>query len=250
MKKGWIRLYRKIQDSDIWVSGNEPFDRRSAWIDLLLMANHEDKTMLFDYNQIVVKRGQILTSVRELGSRWKWGKDRVLKYLRMLESIKMVTKDSNNKRTLLTIEKYDDFQCLQDTDEDTGKDTEQTQVRTQNRHGSATNKNIKNEKNEKKEKNIRNIIPPSVEMVREYCESRNNSVDPETFCDFYTSKDWYIGKDKMKDWQASVRTWEKDNRGRKVQSSKTPADPKDNTKIHNFKEREYDYDELMKSITQ
>jgi len=45
--------------------------------------------------------------------------------------------------------------------------------------------------------------------ISQYCQQRENSVDPETFFDFYTSKGWMVGKNKMKDWKASVRTWEK-----------------------------------------
>lgn len=51
--------------------------------------------------------------------------------------------------------------------------------------------------------------PPTVEQVREYCEDRSNGIDPETFVDHYTAKGWMIGKNKMKDWKASVRTWER-----------------------------------------
>ena len=51
--------------------------------------------------------------------------------------------------------------------------------------------------------------PPTVDEVRAYCQERGNSVDPEQFIDFYTSKGWIVGKNKMKDWKASVRTWEK-----------------------------------------
>jgi hypothetical protein len=60
----------------------------------------------------------------------------------------------------------------------------------------------------------RTFCPPSVDEVRAYCLERGNSVDPEQFVDFYTSKGWKVGKDKMKDWKACVRTWEKrkDNR--------------------------------------
>ena len=54
------------------------------------------------------------------------------------------------------------------------------------------------------------FTPPSVEEVRNYCRERQNNVDPENFVDFYTSKNWMVGKTKMKDWKASVRTWEKD----------------------------------------
>ena len=73
----------------------------------------------------------------------------------------------------------------------------------------------------KKEKDISNDIskksfaPPTVDEVREYCRSRNNFVDPERFVDFYSAKGWMVGKNKMKDWKAAVRTWER-NDGRKA----------------------------------
>lgn len=50
---------------------------------------------------------------------------------------------------------------------------------------------------------------PTLEEIREYCISRGNNVDPEQFYDFYESKGWIVGKSTMKDWRASVRTWEK-----------------------------------------
>lgn len=115
MKEGWILLHRKIQDNRIWTD-KEPYDKRSAWIDLLMMANHADKNIIVDYKLVMVKRGQIYTSVRKLAERWGWSKDRALKYLRLLETLQMITKDSTNQRTLLTIENYDIYQNVQDTD--------------------------------------------------------------------------------------------------------------------------------------
>lgn len=55
------------------------------------------------------------------------------------------------------------------------------------------------------------FVKPSLEEVREYCLERKNNVNPEKFIDFYEAKDWYIGKNKMKDWKAAVRTWERGN---------------------------------------
>ena len=49
---------------------------------------------------------------------------------------------------------------------------------------------------------------PTVEEVEAYCMERNNNVDAQSFCDFYESKGWKVGAVKMKDWKASVRTWE------------------------------------------
>lgn len=53
------------------------------------------------------------------------------------------------------------------------------------------------------------FVPPTVEEVAAYCRERNNRIDPQTFVDFYASKGWVVGKSKMKDWKAAVRTWEK-----------------------------------------
>ena len=52
------------------------------------------------------------------------------------------------------------------------------------------------------------FVPPTVDEVRDYCQERGNSVDPQRFVDYYSSNGWMVGKSKMKDWKAAVRTWE------------------------------------------
>ncbi len=59
----------------------------------------------------------------------------------------------------------------------------------------------------------KNFSPPTVEEVQAYCKERNNHVNSRRFVDFYSSKGWMIGKNKMKDWRAAVRTWEQNSRG-------------------------------------
>ena len=90
--------------------------------------------------------------------------------------------------------------------------------------------------------NNRAFSKPTVEEVRAYCEERHNSVDAETFVDFYESKGWLVGKNKMKDWKAAVRTWEKSRKESNVKAE-------NNKKIHNYSEREYDFDALMQEVT-
>lgn len=72
-----------------------------------------------------------------------------------------------------------------------------------------TNNNINTKKEIYKEKRFKK---PTLEEVKEYCKERKNNVDPERFINFYESKDWYIGKNKMKDWKACIRTWERNNK--------------------------------------
>lgn len=65
----------------------------------------------------------------------------------------------------------------------------------------------------------RKMIPPPFEMVKAYCESRASGIDAQHFYDFYESKGWRVGNERMKDWQAAVRTWE----GRSKPSRKNDA---------------------------
>ena len=68
------------------------------------------------------------------------------------------------------------------------------------------------DKNNIKENTKRKVFKkPTLEEVQEYCKERNNNIDPNNFIDFYESKDWYVGSNKMKDWKACIRTWEKRN---------------------------------------
>ena len=68
------------------------------------------------------------------------------------------------------------------------------------------------------------FIKPTVLQVRQYCQERGNAVDAQRFCDFYESKGWKVGNTPMKDWQACVRTWERDDANRPNKSP--PCDNK------------------------
>lgn len=62
----------------------------------------------------------------------------------------------------------------------------------------------------KERKVVWGFTPPTLSEVQAYCQERKNFVDPQRWHDFYSAKGWMVGKNKMKDWQAAVRTWEKD----------------------------------------
>ena len=65
---------------------------------------------------------------------------------------------------------------------------------------------------------------PTVDEIAAYCSERKNNVDPQAFFDFYESKGWRVGNQAMKDWRASVRTWERRERPRKPQADKPSGD--------------------------
>ena len=165
MHDGWNRLYRKIQECGER-EDKEPFDKRSAWIDLLLTANHADAKLLFNGELITVQRGQILTSVRKLSVKWKWSVNKVYRFLKLLESDKMLQKESNKDRTLLTIVNYSVYQGGEYTNEYTNGNSDgytdgstneyksETPTDTPSEHKQECNndKNVKNVNNNMREK--------------------------------------------------------------------------------------------------
>lgn len=69
-----------------------------------------------------------------------------------------------------------------------------------------------------KEKKRKRFSPPSVDEVMAYCQERKNRIDPEAFVDYYTANGWVQGKGKpIKDWKATVRTWERRDSQKKQQ---------------------------------
>jgi len=66
-----------------------------------------------------------------------------------------------------------------------------------------------NRENNKQNNKVYRFVPPTIEEVAAYCRERNNGIDAEQFVDFYSSKGWKVGNNKMQDWKAAVRTWER-----------------------------------------
>lgn len=252
-KKGWICVHRSIQDSLIW-DNDEPFDKRSAWIDLLLLANHEDREIMFDSHVKTIKRGQLLTSVRKLSEKWSWSEKRTLKFLRLLEEAQMISRNSDNRATLLTVLNYAKYQDLMAFE---GK-----QQGVQRKHSGNTPdctldctpdgtpvaqttiyNNYNNDNNNKR----RIFAPPSLIDVRDYCLERENNIDPEQFIAYYESNGWKVGKSPMKDWKAAIRNWEQ--RQKNDPKPKTEPKPQPRTMMHQMETRtDYDMKELERML--
>lgn len=145
--QGWIKLHRNIQANWIWTE--KPFDKRSAWIDILLMANHKDNKFLLGNELVEVEAGSFITSEIKLMERWGWSKSKVRNFLKVLENDSMIVKKTDHKKTTLTVVKYRDYQ-VSETTEEPQKDHEKTTKEPQK----DTNKNDKNDNNEKNDNNL------------------------------------------------------------------------------------------------
>jgi len=70
----------------------------------------------------------------------------------------------------------------------------------------------------KQAKKSKRFKKPTLDELEHYCIERQNKVDIQKFFNFYESNGWKVGKNPMKDWRASVRTWESNSFDDKKQS--------------------------------
>ncbi len=195
--KGWIKLHRSLSDNPLWTC--EVFTRGQAWVDLLLLANHKNNFFYKRNVKVEAKRGQVAWSELALSNRWGWSRSKVRKFIKDLEKEQQVKQQKSTVTQIITILNYDKYQ-----------EKEQKEVQQQNNRETLTRIN----KNEIKDKG--GFTPPTLEQVKQYCTRRKNNVDVERWHNFYTAKNWMIGKNKMKDWKAAVRTWEENSVERRV----------------------------------
>ena len=129
MQGGWIKINREIVNHWLWSDA----ERLKWWLDLLFLANWDDKKVLHDSHLFTLKRGQIIASVAFLCERWEKSNKTVVKYLQMLESEKMIKREVVHRQTpIITICNYELYQ-----------DNVQTQVQTQVQIQVQTNKESK-----------------------------------------------------------------------------------------------------------
>jgi len=136
VERGYIKLYRKVEDSAVW-SEPEAFDFRSAWVDLLLRANHRKRRALFRGRTIVIERGQVWTSEKKLADRWRWHRKRVRRFLRVLELEQALEQVSGQHGTIITICNYETYQGAIGKQE---QDVEQVPEQAWNRSGTRLKK--------------------------------------------------------------------------------------------------------------
>lgn len=144
--------------------------------------------------------------------------------LRQAGRIEFTTRPGNQSTVYRIIPFAFHFGTQSDTQADTQTDTQAvTQADTLSDTQSGTqadtiprldktrldNRKESKPKKETKPKKESATIPPTADMVMAYCEKRNNGIDAQHFIDFYDARGWMIGKTKMKDWQAAIRTWER-----------------------------------------
>lgn len=111
MVNGWFIIARSLLEHWIWLD-KEPFCRRAAWIDLIALANHTDSKQMIRGKVVETKRGEVNRSIRWLAERWHWSRSKVERFLKLLEKEGMLSHETRQNETVLTICNYCDWQDM------------------------------------------------------------------------------------------------------------------------------------------
>ncbi|MCI8362241.1 MAG: hypothetical protein HFJ41_03780 [Clostridia bacterium] len=127
----WLKLYRKLLKSPIF----ENEKALKIWIWCLLKATHIEREQLVGQQIVHLEKGQFIFGRNKASEELKMTESTIYKYIKLLEKLQMISINSNNKFSIVTIEKWEDYQDKKQ--EDNNKITTEEQQ-------SNTNKNVKN----------------------------------------------------------------------------------------------------------
>lgn len=164
--EGWIKLYRKFLNWE-WYEDN---NTKIVFLHLLLTANHVDKK----WKGITIKRGERLTSINNLSEEIHLKNQQTRTALNKLKSTNEITTKSTNKYTLITIEKYNDYQVNDNKD---NKQNNKQITNEQQTNNNQNNKRVTTTKERKEDKNVKNKIKEK-EIKRKRVVELYNSTTP------------------------------------------------------------------------
>ena len=209
-RRTWVKIY-----VDKWLRGTlreETASTRGIWIDILTLAGD---SAFGDVGEIKLGTNVGMTDEQISKILFINLKEWLTTKQRLIETERIKIK-KNNTIMILNWDKYQSEyqrQKAQSPKNHKKKDNVYPKVRQKVRGD--RERDIEGDRDIDKNilsKDNRNFKKPSIKEIRQYCIDRKNTIDPEQFFDFYESKGWMVGKNKMKDWKACVRTWEKNSK--------------------------------------
>jgi hypothetical protein len=153
--EGFIKLHRQIMDNELYFM--EKFNKKDAWIDLLLLANHKPATLFIRGIEINLNAGELCWSQLSLSKRWKWSDKTVKKYLEFLRSRNMIEFRGGRVTTVISIINWSKYQISTEQNQPIKSisnltffdyDSEQFTEQLPN--------NLRTDKNDKNVKNVKN----------------------------------------------------------------------------------------------
>ncbi len=192
-------------------SNDERREFKGVWIPAYIWLDNDlswtEKLLLVEIDSLA-KNGECFASNKYFAEFFSLSKDRVSRVVSSLRDkgyveVKVFYKEGSRqveKRVIAPIgyRRIHLEGIGENTNTPIGENTEDINTSISN----TTNKTIEGVEKRKR------FVPPSPAQVAEYAAERGfPDFDAEKFVDFYASKGWMVGRSKMKDWRASVRTW-------------------------------------------
>lgn len=220
MERGYVKLWRKTLDSGL-------LQHPTAWqvFGYLLMSATRSKRKLMVAGQVFeLSPGDYAASVAGICEFLKITTRQCRTALHVLEKLEIVTIKTTNKGSLISLVNWDRYQ---DERQASDKQNDKQATSTRQTNDKPIEQELKNntytpdtslrsvsvptgDTDKRRRAGSTIFKPPTEEEVAAYCRERGNAVDAGKFHDFYSSKGWMVGKTKMKDWKAAVRTWERE----------------------------------------
>lgn len=201
---GFIKLFRSFENWS-WYKDLPCF---KLFIHFLIKANNKDKM----WRGKEVKRGQFVTSYKHLAAETGLSIRQIRTAVDKLKLTGEIEQKTTNKWQVVTIVNYELYQQNEKsmTIKCQTNDNQMTTTKESNIGSTYIGNNTTTYigTNNICDKKTKIFKKPTIEEIKSYCTSRGNSVNPNLFYDYYESNGWQVGKNKMKDWKAAVRTWE------------------------------------------
>ena len=206
---GWVKLHRSIRDWEWYTDSNTVH----LFVHMLILASHKETR----YRGEVITPGSFVSGRERLSAETGISQQKVRTIINRLKSTNELTIKSTSKYSVFTLVNWAKYQS-EEKDQPANQPANQpaiNQQSTSNQPAINHNQEVKKVKKVKNEENkpLRRFTPPTKEDVKAYCTERENSIDPEQFVDYYSARGWMLGRSKMRDWKAAVKTWEKNDYG-------------------------------------
>lgn len=221
-RKGYVLLYRSLLDSPIFDDAGQ----FRLFVYLLLRAAHKRREVRMRIGRgsktVVVEAGQLVFGCRSAAEKLRDTKTSVSRRINALKAGHHITVEPGRHYSIVSICNWSSYQNAKPklgtpNGENLGHQPPKSGTPSGTPIGTIqgiSNKSLSEERETApaeakptKPKPARLVIPPTLEMVSAYCAEKCNGIDPEKFIDHYTATGWMKGKAKVIDWQATIRTW-------------------------------------------
>lgn len=219
---GYVKIYRDLYEHPIVHKDN---DYLSVWIYLLLNATHTEMKVEFNKQNVTLEKGQLICGRLQISEKSKVEQSKVERILKRFISEQMIEQQTTTKNRLITILNWSKYQKVEQRSEQEFEQqmnnectTNEQQMNTNNNDNNVIIKELKKKDINIKNKDIGEIklktprfVKPTLEELDKFINANYYKVDSEAFIDYYESNGWLVGKNKMKSWEATVRTWHRNN---------------------------------------